>query len=119
MRPLHTHDTSGQIHVEPIVARDITIGDFFLVWGKVFNSSGIFRSSQQLPSYLDCLPSGATPAYHDHQTLTIIFRRDAPSTISMTVNGNPEPLLQDYVFPRNPAVANIVITYGPGVIAEF
>lgn len=118
MRTVHTHDGSGQIHVEPLVDRDIAVGDFFLVWGKVLNSSGIFRTSQQLPSYLGCL-SGATPAYHDHHTLTIIFRRDAPSTITMTVNGTPESLLQNYVFPRNPDAANIVITYGPGVPAEF
>ncbi len=121
IRPIHTHDGSGTLHVETDQNRDYTLADFFLIWGKVFNSSGIFPSTQPLSSYpyLDrCIPDGTTLVYHSHPTLTIIFKKDAPSTIAMTVNGNPEPLLQNYVLPRN-AAANIVITYGPGVPASF
>jgi hypothetical protein len=36
--PLHTHDGSGLIHVEPDVNRLYTIGDFFTIWGKSFGS---------------------------------------------------------------------------------
>src|SRR3990172_4720072 len=98
LRPLHTHDGSGMIHVEPDDASHpvYTIGDFFRLWGKEFNSSGIFRSSQPLPSYLDICVSGRGDYYHNHPTLTIIFKQNTPSTIVMTVNGNPETLLQDY-----------------------
>ena len=41
MQILHTHDTSGLIHIEPDTqeqARIYTIGDFFRVWGKSFDS---------------------------------------------------------------------------------
>ncbi|HJZ19115.1 MAG TPA: hypothetical protein VJ208_03350 [Candidatus Nanoarchaeia archaeon] len=41
MRPLHTHDSSGEIHIEGPYARDFTLGEFFGVWDKVFNSSCI------------------------------------------------------------------------------
>lgn len=41
MNPLHTHDTSGKIHVESPVKRDFTLGDFFAVWGKTFNKDQI------------------------------------------------------------------------------
>ena len=123
LRPLHTHDGSGTIHVEPDDASHpvYIIGDFFRLWGKEFNSSGIFRSSQPLPGYLEICVSGSGNYYHNHPTLKITFKRDAPSTIVMTVNGNPEPRLQDYPLPGlgNTAAANIVITYGPGVPAEF
>ncbi len=30
---LHTHDTTGTIHVESTVTRDFTLGEFFDVWG--------------------------------------------------------------------------------------
>ncbi len=36
--PLHTHDTSGTIHVETDVSRLYSIGDFYKVWGKPFDS---------------------------------------------------------------------------------
>ena len=41
MQILHTHDTSGLIHIEPDTPeqnRVYTIGEFFLVWGKPFDS---------------------------------------------------------------------------------
>jgi len=37
-QPLHTHDTSGQIHVETDRNRMYSIGDFFTVWGRAFGS---------------------------------------------------------------------------------
>lgn len=33
LAPLHTHDTSGIIHVESPVVRTYTLGEFFDVWG--------------------------------------------------------------------------------------
>ena len=44
MRPLHTHDSSGEIHIEGPYARDFKIGEFFEVWGKTFNSTCIFEN---------------------------------------------------------------------------
>jgi hypothetical protein len=41
MQVLHTHDTSGLIHIEPDTpaqARVYSLGDFFAVWGKPFGS---------------------------------------------------------------------------------
>src|SRR3989475_4379207 len=132
-RPLHTHDTSGTIHVETDVNQNYTIGDFFLIWGKVFNSSGIFPSNQPLPSYLDRCVTGNL-LYHSHPSVTIQYRKDFPTVINMTVNGaptvpNPNPNLQ---LPRNAATSsatcspgpscvpfNIVIMYGPGIPASF
>ena len=33
MAPLHTHDTSGTIHVESYKDRDYTLGEFLAIWG--------------------------------------------------------------------------------------
>ena len=40
---LHTHDTSGQIHVEPNYQQIFTLGDFFSVWGQPLSSSGFLQ----------------------------------------------------------------------------
>lgn len=39
-RALHTHDATGQIHVEAQDARTYTLGDFMSVWGKFINRDG-------------------------------------------------------------------------------
>ncbi|MBS3086106.1 hypothetical protein J4422_00190 [Candidatus Pacearchaeota archaeon] len=44
MRPLHTHDSSGEVHIEGPYARDFTIGEFFQIWNKTFNSTCIFEN---------------------------------------------------------------------------
>ena len=43
MRPVHTHDISGEIHIEGPCKRDFVLGDFFKIWGKEFNSQCIFE----------------------------------------------------------------------------
>jgi hypothetical protein len=40
MSPLHTHDSSGTIHVESSVNRDYTLGEFLDVWGGLDTSGG-------------------------------------------------------------------------------
>lgn len=38
--PIHTHDTTGIIHVESQVVRDYTLGEFLKVWGQPINREG-------------------------------------------------------------------------------
>ena len=42
MRPLHTHDATGKLHIEFPREYDFTLGEFFKVWGKQFSGSQIF-----------------------------------------------------------------------------
>ena len=42
LRPLHTHDASGELHVEGPCKRDFILGDFFAIWGQTFNNQCIF-----------------------------------------------------------------------------
>lgn len=58
--PIHTHDTSGTIHIESAEVRDFRLGDFFTVWGQPFDSEEVL-------------------GYH----------ADANHVITMTVDGRP------------------------------
>lgn len=40
-RALHTHDKTGELHIEPNFAKDFTLGDFFGLWGKPFSATQI------------------------------------------------------------------------------
>lgn len=42
MRPIHTHDASGKLHVEAPCPRTLFLGEFFDVWGKTFNKTQLF-----------------------------------------------------------------------------
>jgi len=44
LRPLHTHDEPGKVHIEGPCARDWKLGEFFDVWGREFSSSCIFEN---------------------------------------------------------------------------
>jgi len=41
MAPLHTHDSSGIVHVESTVNRNYTLGEFLKIWGLDLNSKTI------------------------------------------------------------------------------
>jgi hypothetical protein len=41
MAPLHTHDSSGTVHVESTVNRNYTLGEFLNVWGLDLNGKAI------------------------------------------------------------------------------
>lgn len=60
LRPLHTHEEDGIIHVEFQYKRDFTLGEFFRVWGQEFSKDQILN-------------------YH----------RDTKHDLTMTVNGQP------------------------------
>ncbi len=41
LSPLHTHDTSGTIHVESNTVRDFTLHEFLAIWGEPSDGSSI------------------------------------------------------------------------------
>ena len=46
MKPIHTHDDSGTLHVEFPRQNDFTLGDFFTIWEKPFPKSTTFLMTQ-------------------------------------------------------------------------
>ena len=83
MRPVHTHDIDGVIHIESPVPHEFTLHDFFLVWGQPFS-----------------------------QTQILTYSRNG-HTITMTVNSVPNTEFENFVFPHDedPKHTQIVITY--------
>ena len=43
MRVIHTHDSTGKIHIESPYQYQFYLRDFFTVWNKNFNSNCIFE----------------------------------------------------------------------------
>ena len=55
--PLHTHDSSGVIHVESTEIRPFTLGEFFDIWGVAFSEDCLMDkcsdSSDKVRMYVD------------------------------------------------------------------
>jgi len=68
MRPIHTHDASGKIHVEGTCPRDFTLGEIFDVWGEEFTEISFMGNPI-----------------------------DATHTLTMSVNGVETTMFGDYV----------------------
>jgi hypothetical protein len=49
MAPLHTHDSSGIIHVESTVNKNYTLGDFLDIWGLNLNSKVVNMATNDVP----------------------------------------------------------------------
>ena len=63
LSPIHTHDSSGDIHVEASVTRAFTLAEFFSVWGQPFNSGRcvnlVADSNHRLSMTVNGQPSNA------------------------------------------------------------
>lgn len=78
MRPIHTHDSSGEIHVEGPCVRDFTLEEFFILWGKTFNKGQILdKTSDQgeIKLYVNGKESNAYEnlVLRDDQEIKILF----------------------------------------------
>ena len=73
---LHTHDTSGLIHIEPDTpaqGRVYTIGDFFTVWGKPFGSP-----TRMLLNGTDIPPSPTVGLYDRPEAIILQYTSFTP-----------------------------------------
>ena len=93
--PLHTHDTSGVIHVESPTVRTYTLGQFFAVWGVRFTPSCLrgYCAGRQLRIYVDGTAYRGDPTalvLKAHQELVVAFGTAAQL---------PSPIPSSYPFP--------------------
>lgn len=81
-QPMHTHDSSGIIHIETDQNQNYTLGDWFKLWGY-------FASDTKIATFdgTHILGNTAGPG--------------TTHTLSMTVNGQPSTAFQNLVFIRN------------------
>jgi hypothetical protein len=58
---LHTHDTSGVIHVESPVLRSYTLGEFFDLWGKPLDKTRVGPDRGRVTALVDGTRFGGDP----------------------------------------------------------
>ena len=95
--PLHTHDTSGIVHVESATVREFTLGEFFGVWGVKLSSNCIGgycnKGGSTLRAFVDGRPVAGDPAdipLLSHEEIVLAYG---------TKNRLPNPIPKSYKFP--------------------
>jgi hypothetical protein len=95
--PLHTHDTTGVVHIESTQVRPFTLGEFFGVWGVPLTSRCIggdcAARARRLSVYVDGRRLTGDPAgliLEPHQEIVITFG---------TSSGLSRPIPSSYAFP--------------------
>ncbi|MBI1888800.1 MAG: hypothetical protein HYS15_02620 [Candidatus Spechtbacteria bacterium] len=69
MRPMHTHDGSGTIHIESPRFHEFTLGDFFKTWGKPFSATEILGVKVDSTHSLTMTVQGAANTEYEHHIL--------------------------------------------------
>jgi hypothetical protein len=95
--PLHTHDTSGVIHVESPAVRSYTLGQFFAVWGVRFTPTDLggyhAGGGRRLRVYVNGVLDRDDPTalvLAPHQEIVVAFATTAQL---------PTPIPSTYQFP--------------------
>lgn len=74
MAEVHTHDTSGQIHIETVDAsRTFTLSDFFAVWNTSLTREGYILSASLNGDVVE-YPENIVLA--DHDTIILSYTRE-------------------------------------------
>ncbi|MBI4133610.1 hypothetical protein HY478_03275 [Candidatus Uhrbacteria bacterium] len=85
MRPIHTHDTSGKLHIESPVIREFTLGQFFTLWEKSFSREQILDARIDEIHEIVTNVNGVqvdtfeNTALHDGQEIVIEYREKIQS----------------------------------------
>jgi hypothetical protein len=89
---LHTHDTSGVMHVESPVKRNFTLGQFFGVWGVRLDSNcigGYCKPKTPWRVYVNGLNQPGNPAelvLKKHQEIAMVIGDKRPKEVPSTYN---------------------------------
>jgi hypothetical protein len=95
--PIHTHDTTGIIHVESPIKQDFTLGQFFTIWGVKFDDQCIGGYCSENGKTLQVYLNGQKRAndfagivLEPHQEIVIVYGDSA---------NTPNPIPTSYTFP--------------------
>ena len=95
---LHTHDSSGIIHVESPVVRDYTLGEFFDVWGLRFSSHCLGGYCETAKKHVFVWANGKRVkgdprkvVLSDHLSLVVAYG---------TLESVPTPIPKHFPFPK-------------------
>ncbi len=91
---IHTHDTSGIIHLElpAVPATTPTLGDFFTIWGQTLGPSGVWTYSGTVRTTMyDSDTHGSTDFSSNPTSLPLYPSPQGPTA-------NPYPIPQNLIF---------------------
>jgi len=77
--PVHTHDTSGVIHIESTELRTFNLSQFFDVWGQTFNEECIMdkcnNEFNKVTMFIDGVQSSefGEHVFRNNERITIIY----------------------------------------------
>lgn len=95
--PIHTHDTTGVIHVESNVVKDFTLGQFFDIWGVRFTKDCLGGYCQNATSTLRAYVNG-TPVTGDPRALVLAAHQEI-AVVYGTQKETPKTIPASYDFP--------------------
>ena len=87
---LHTHDTSGIIHIESPDERVYKLGDLFAIWRQPLSADQVGPAKGKVTAWVDGKPYTGDPADIELELHTVI---------QLDV-GSDQPPFQDYNFPE-------------------
>ncbi|MHB0865942.1 MAG: hypothetical protein ACYC1Y_03530 [Minisyncoccota bacterium] len=96
--PIHTHDTSGVIHVESNTIRDFTLGQFFDIWGVRLTKDSLGGYLTSATSTLTVYVNGSlvpgdprSLVLASHQEIVVVYgaEKDMPKNIPSSYSFPP------------------------------
>jgi hypothetical protein len=84
---MHTHDTSGVIHIESPTQRLYTLGQFFEIWGQPLGRNGVATydvPNGDLTVYVDGAPYSGDPhdiSLQNHTRVVLELGRSGPPPV--------------------------------------
>jgi hypothetical protein len=91
---LHTHDSSGVVHIEDAAPKTFTLGQFFSVWGRTLSNTEVAEfANEPIVVYLNDNGDPAGPRQYSGDLRAIEFAPKREITIQI---GTPLTELQTY-----------------------
>lgn len=81
MRFIHTHDSSGELHLEPLYPHQFFLKDAFFIWTKNFNNSCIFEYCSNSTHVMNVYVNGVKSIdpenlpLEDHDIVKIVYEK--------------------------------------------
>ncbi len=91
---LHTHDSSGVIHIEAPETKTFTLGQFFSIWGKPFNNTQILDNVASDNNTLSVYVNG-NKVSGDYRSIAL----NAHDEIAIVYGSPPSSIPSSYFFP--------------------
>lgn len=95
---IHTHDTTGIVHVESPFKATFTLGEFFDVWGVRFTGSCLGGYCESATSTLSVYVNGEL--YSGDPRLLALDEQQEIAIIYGTATGTPSNIPSSYAFPE-------------------